>query len=76
MKDIGKYLLLCYPEVRVVIVGVGAVVNDSYKILVCSTSTQCCGSGSGIRCFLTPRIRDAFIPDPTYFCITAINKIC
>jgi hypothetical protein len=28
--------------------------HDS-KILV---SDQCCGSGSGIRCFFTPRIRD------------------
>jgi hypothetical protein len=28
--------------------------------------------GSGA--FLPPRIRDAFIPDPTYFCIKAINS--
>jgi hypothetical protein len=27
------------------------------------TLDQCCGSGSGIRCFFTPRIRD---PDPEW----------
>jgi hypothetical protein len=26
--------------------------------------TQCCGSGSGIRCIFSPRIRDDFFPDP------------
>jgi hypothetical protein len=31
------------------------------KIISC---TQCCGSGSGIRCFFTLWIRDAFFPDP------------
>jgi hypothetical protein len=30
VKNVCKYFLLCYPEVRIVIVGMGAVVNDAW----------------------------------------------
>jgi hypothetical protein len=39
------------------------------------TPSQCCGSGSGAFLPTGSGIRVAFIPDPTYFCIKAINKI-
>jgi hypothetical protein len=35
-----------------------------FAILGLMYSNQCCGSGSGIRCLFTPRIRDDFFPDP------------
>jgi hypothetical protein len=35
--------------------------SNAIKIL---SIWQCCGSGSGIRCFFTPWMRDEFCPDP------------